>query len=318
MFAGVVCCELPFDALVDADAPRCFPTLWRAAAPRAHGKAHDPSVGMWASPVFLVVLAVLLGLIPMTLAGPLVSAVSAAVIGEAAPPLELALWHGVNPALGMSLGAVAVGTLMVWQHAGLLRAYESLRHLDARTLFDRGLGLADRRVRKLIVASHAPSLQRMLLATFAVVVALVIEGAVTGGGSLTGMRAGQPASAVAVIAWGLLIAATLAVVVAQRQRFLVLVYVSVIGLVIALAFVHLSAPDLALTQISVEVVTILLLLLALNLLPKTPVQLSGNGRRLRDAALGIGGGLGVGGAAWAMLTRDANDPISRYHIANSY
>ncbi len=34
MFAGVVCCEVPFDAVVDADAPRCFPALWRAAAER--------------------------------------------------------------------------------------------------------------------------------------------------------------------------------------------------------------------------------------------------------------------------------------------
>ncbi|OYW48164.1 MAG: monovalent cation/H+ antiporter subunit A [Novosphingobium sp. 28-62-57] len=285
---------------------------------QVHAKAHDPGAGMWASPAFLVVLAVLLGLIPMALAGPLVSAAAGAVLGEVAPPLGLALWHGINPALGMSVAAVVAGTLLLWQHAPLLRAYQSVRHLDAKVLFERVMAFADKRVRKLIVALHRPSLQRMLLAAFAVVVALFIEGAMDGGGSLTGPRVGQPASVVAVIAWGLLIAATIAVVLAQRQRFLVLVYVSVIGLVIALAFVHLSAPDLALTQISVEVVTILLLLLALNLLPKTPPQLSSKGRRLRDGMLALAGGLGVGGAAWAMLTRNANDPISAYHIANSY
>ena len=286
--------------------------------PQAHRKAHDPGAGMWASPAFLVVLAVLLGLVPMMLAGRLVSAVAGAIIGEAPPTLGLALWHGINPALGMSMAAVAIGTLMLWQHAGLLRAYESVRHPDAKFLFERMMALADKRIRKLIVASHTPSLQRMLLATFAVIVMLIIDGALTGGGSLTGPRAGLPASPVAVIAWGLLIAATLAVVQAQRQRFLVLIYISVIGLVIALAFVHLSAPDLALTQISVEVVTILLLLLALNLLPKTPVPLSSNPRRIRDFVLAIMGGLGVGGAAWAMLTRNPDNPISGYHIANSY
>ena len=37
---------------------------------------------------------------------------------------------------------------------------------------------------------------------------------------------------------------------------------------ISLAFAYLSAPDLALTQLSVEVVTIILLLLALNFLPR--------------------------------------------------
>jgi len=283
-----------------------------------HARAHDPGAGMWASPAFLVVLAVLLGLVPMALAGPLVASVAGAVIGDAAPPLGLALWHGVNLALAMSMAAVAIGALLLWRHAGLLRAYESVRHLDAKAMFDRAMAFADAQVRTLIVATHTPSLQRMLLMTFAVVVASVIEGAVAGGGSLTGTRPGQPASVVAIIAWALLIAATIAVLRAQRQRFVVLIYISVIGLVITLAFVHFSAPDLALTQISVEVVTILLLLLALNLLPKTPPLLSSQPRRIRDAVLAIGGGLGVGGAAWAMLTRNPNDPISSYHLANSY
>src|SRR3546814_12961881 len=116
----------------------------------------------------------------------------------------------------------------------------------------------------------------------------------------------------------LLIGATLAVVRAQRERYLTLIFISVIGLVISLGFVHLSAPDLALTQISVEVVTILLLLLALNLLPKKPPRLGSNALRLRDAALGAAGGLGTGLAAWAVVTRAPNDPISSYHWAARY
>ncbi|MCG6116459.1 MAG: DUF4040 domain-containing protein, partial [Mesorhizobium sp.] len=238
--------------------------------PVPHARAHDPGAGMWASPAFLVILAVLLGLVPMALAGPLVASVAGAVTGAPVGYLGLSLWHGVNLALGMSLTAVAIGVLLLWRHAGILRRYEAVRHLDAKVMFDRAMGFADRQVRRLIVATHTPSLQMMLFANFAVIVVLITEGALTGGGSLTGTRAGQPASAVAIIAWGLLIAATIAVVLAQRQRFLVLIYISVIGLIITLAFVHFSAPDLALTQISVEVVTILLLLLALNLLPKTP------------------------------------------------
>lgn len=290
----------------------------RPRDPEPHARAHDPAIGMWASPALLVAIAVLLGLIPMLIAGPLVSAVAGAVIGEAAPPLGLSLWHGVNTALMMSIGAVFVGALLLWRHAGLLRGYEAVRHADAKSLFERGMAGADAIVRKAIVATHTPSLQRMIFATFAVVVLAVVEGANVGGGSFTGPREGLPASPVAILAWLLLIAATGAVLHAERHRFRVLIYISVIGLIIALGFVHFSAPDLALTQISVEVVTILLLLLALNLLPKAPPILSSRPRRMRDAALAITGGLGVGGAAWAMLTRNPNDPISSYHLANSY
>ena len=168
------------------------------------------------------------------------------------------------------------------------------------------------------LAIHAGSLQRYLFALFAVAVALGIDGALTSGGVPAGTRATLPASPVAIVAWFALIAATLTVVVMQKQRFLALVFISVIGLVLALAFLHLSAPDLALTQIAVEVVTILLMLLALHLLPKTPPSLSGVSRRVRDAALAIVAGTGVGWAAWAVMTRAVRDPISSFHWRNSY
>ena len=280
-------------------------------------RAHDPGAGMWAAPAVLTALAVLLGLIPVTLAAPLVGAVTAAVIGAPTPAFDLALWHGVNLALLMSTLAVVGGAVLLWRHAGLLAQWERARLPDARRMFMRSLGFADRWTRKALNATHTPSLQNMLLASFAVVVALVIEGAVSGGGGLTGARPTLPSSAPAVIAWALLIAATAAVINDARNRFRVLIYVSVIGLVVSLAFAQLSAPDLALTQISVEVVTVLLLLLALNLLPKSPPPLSSPSRKWRDGALAVTGGVLVGGIAWALLTRESGPSIAAYHLANA-
>jgi multicomponent K+:H+ antiporter subunit A len=285
--------------------------------PEPHARAHDPGVGMWAAPAVLTVLAAALGLVPMALAAPLVGAATGAVTGAAPPLVELALWHGVNLALILSLIAVAGGALLLWQHKPLLAAWERARLPDAKRMFEATIAFADTWVRKAMVATHTPSLQNMLLASFAVIVLLVIDGVQTGGGVLTGERPGLPASIPAIIAWALLIAATAAVVQDARNRLRVLIYVSVIGLVVSLAFVQFSAPDLALTQISVEVVTILLLLLALHLLPKSPPQLSRPARLWRDGALAVAGGVLVGGIAWAMLTRDPGPSIAAYHLANS-
>jgi multicomponent K+:H+ antiporter subunit A len=55
----------------------------------------------------------------------------------------------------------------------------------------------------------------------------------------------------------------------HHHRFRALVLIGIIGLSISAGFAYLSAPDLALTQISVETVTIMLLLLALHFMPKT-------------------------------------------------
>jgi multicomponent K+:H+ antiporter subunit A len=272
---------------------------------------------MWAAPALLMVLAVLLGLMPMTLAGPLVGAVTGAVTGGAPPELDLALWHGVNPALILGTIAIVGGALLLWRHPSLLALWERTALPDAKRMFEATLAFVDKWVRKAIVATHTPSLQNMLLASFAVIILLIIEGALTGGGVLTGARPGLVAPAPAIIVWALLIAATAAVVHDSRHRFRALIFVSVIGLVVSLAFAVLSAPDLALTQISVEVVTVLLLLLALNLLPKAPPLLSSAPRKWRDAALAVTGGTLVGGIAWAMLTRDPGPSIAAYHLANA-
>ena len=287
----------------------------REAEPFA--RAHDPGAGMWASPALLTTLAVLLGLIPMQLAAPLVGAAAAAITGGTVPEFDLALWHGVNLALILSLVAVAGGAVLLWQHKRLLAAWERTPLPDAKLLFDRAMRGADKWVRKAIVAAHTPSLQTMLLASFTVTILLVIDGALTGGGVLTGARPGLTASAPGIIAWALLIAATGAVVRESHNRLRALIVISVIGLVISLAFVQFSAPDLALTQISVEVVTVLLLLLALNLLPKHPPNLSSAPRKWRDGALAITGGVLIGGIAWAMLTRDPGPSIAAYHLANA-
>ena len=277
-------------------------------------RAHDPSPMIWAAPALLTAL---LGLAPMWLAAPLVSAVTGAVTGSAPPQVELGLWHGVNLALILSVIAVAGGAVLLWRHAGLLALWERAALPDAKRMFESTLRPADARVRKALVATHTPSLQRMLLASFAVTILLVIEGALTGGGVLTGTRPALPANVPAIAAWVLLIAATGATVLQSRRRLRALIYVSVIGLVVSLAFAVLSAPDLALTQIAVEAVTVLLMLLALNLLPKKPPLISSRARKTRDAAIAIAGGVLVGGIAWAMLTRDPGPSIAAFHLANA-
>jgi len=88
---------------------------------------------------------------------------------------------------------------------------------------------------------------------------------------------------------------------------------------VSMTFVRFSAPDLALTQLTVEVVTVILLLLALNYLPKQSPVLSSTGKRLRDGAVALIAGGGIGALAFIILTRDLSLPtIADYHVANSY
>src|SRR3546814_16771968 len=91
------------------------------------------------------------------------------------------------------------------------------------------------------------------------------------GDHAAGQRPPTPVSFVPLVGWLLLMGACLAIVLVHRNRLLTLIVMGVVGLIVSVGFIYLSAPDLALTQISVEVVSVLLLLLALNFLPKEKI-----------------------------------------------
>jgi len=277
---------------------------------------HDPGIGLWLPSALLVVLTVLVGLFPQTLTKTLVAAAAGATTGGTAPLFKPMLWHGLTPALAMSVIAVAVGVIALRAHAPLQRLWDGLGLPDAKRLFEAGMAGAVSLARMLTEAVHNGSLQRQLALVFVTAVALGAWG-MTAAPLTAGTRPTLAAPPFAILMWLLLLAGVIAVCAVQAQRFLSLIYISIIGLVVSLAFVYLSAPDLALTQISVEVVTILLLLLALNLLPKAPPAISGAGVRVRDGAIGVIGGGAIGLAAYAVMTRAPNDPISAFHWANS-
>jgi multicomponent K+:H+ antiporter subunit A len=132
----------------------------------------------------------------------------------------------------------------------------------------------------------------------------------------TGNRVLLPADAVSITLWLLLLVTGAALVLGHHQRLRAVVLAGVVGLITALAFVALSAPDLALTQLSVEVVSTVLLLMGLALLPPTTPRESSALRRWRDGVLACAGGAGMAALTWLMLTR-GHDAISWYFLENS-
>jgi len=281
---------------------------------------HDPGFGLWVAPGLLVLLVVLNGLFPNTIVGPLLATVAQSVIGAGTdmPYYSLKLWHGVNAALISSIVAVAVGWLLLAGHGPLARAWDATPRPEAKVIFE-GLVEACARLASWATNRVHDGVMTRYLAIFTLAVVGFGTWAFLGGTHSTGTRAAMAIGVIPVIGWVLLVAASALLVAIHRQRFLSLVVISVVGLVVVLSFVWFSAPDLALTQLTVEVVTVILLLLALNFLPKaTPIE-STPARRWRDGLIAAMAGLGTTGLTWAILSRDmALTPISAYHLENSY
>ncbi len=273
-------------------------------APRGAVDGQDPSIGLWTAPAVLVVLVVAIGIAPMALTGWLVNAASSAVVGQGVTT-KIVHWHGLDsPALWMSVFAILGGLLIMDQYLALRRLWDHVPHRDAKRDFDR------------ILAMFA-ALGRGDMALVPAIVLAIVTLVGLSAYVLGPMPALRPMTAPNIPALGLfavLISGLIAAVVLQHQRLIALIFVGVIGLMIAVAFAYFSAPDLAMTQITVEVVTVILMLSALTYLPQTTPR----ALRLGHAAVAVAAGLGVGLLAFVMLLRPpALDAISAFHLAQS-
>lgn len=284
------------------------------AYPEEH--PHEPRFGMQLPVGLLVVVCVAVGLAPQLTSGALVETAAGAALAGPAPEVHLALWHGVNLPLALSVLGVAGGAL-VWAGRRRLFALHDgpLPLPEAKRIFDGAVAVLERASERVTGRLQNGSLQSYLAVLVAVALALAAVPAATGAWSAD-PAAMLPLDAVSVAASVMLATGAVATVVLHRKRILAVVALSVVGLLVALAFVHFSAPDLALTQLSVEVVTIVLLLLALYYLPPVSPVDDPPSRRLRHGLLAGAAGAGMAAVTWFLLTQPF-ETISDFHLARS-
>jgi multicomponent K+:H+ antiporter subunit A len=280
---------------------------------------HDPPIWMLVPIGTLAALCLLVGILPAMTVGPLLAVTAAPVVGGTLPYYSLAIWHGLNLPLLMSVLALFAGVVLYFMLQRLFRLHD-LVHLPrgGREVFDATVAAAVRGSRALIGLLVNGSVQRsVLLITLAAL-----------GLGLWPLLAPQPGAAPLTVAatsagpvawtlWLLTLCALAALVVRHRERLEALVYLGVVGLAVSLTFGALSAPDLLLTQLLVEVASILLLLLALNFLPRRSSRTDAPARRWRDAGLALSAGVGISTLVYAVLSRPRPDSLAPWFLDNA-
>ena len=276
---------------------------------------HEAPPYMIVPMAILVILCVLVGTLPNFTVAPFLDAASLAVIGTEMPSYQIAIWHGFNLPLVMSFIALAGGLLLYHQRKGFFAFYERQYRRDEKIVFEARVQRSVRLAQSITKRLENGSLQRYLV--------LFVGMAVLAAGielwplnSFSGSLAMTPLDGVSVLATLVLIVGALGTVIVHHNRFAALLLLSVVGLIVALIFVRFSAPDLALTQLSVEVVTIVLMMLALYFLPQVSPSESSRWRISRDILLAGAAGIGMGLLTWAVLTRPY-ETIADYYLANS-
>ena len=274
----------------------------------------------WPSPPFgFLVSPVLLAFGTLVL-GPLASAVTVVLYGYAddakAPgydgsPLDpgyLALWHGLAPALFLSLGAVLLGLALfpLTRRLGWDRRPRLLPFTAQDAYY-----FVMRSVDRLSVVTTSLT-QRGSLPVYVGTIFVVVIAAET-----TALIAGGPANAqlsawhtpVQLVVAPIMIFAGLLAIRAQK-RYTGVVLVSVTGLGMVVLFGTSGAPDLALTQILVETVTLVTFALVLRRLPARMGEHNASVGRVPRAILGIAAGVMMALVAIVATGSRVAEPIS--------
>ncbi|KAB0570033.1 monovalent cation/H+ antiporter subunit A [Pseudomonas palleroniana] len=291
---------------------------------------HEPPRWMRAPVELLVFTCLLVGIFPAQVVGSILAAAALPVVGGVLPQYSLAIWHGWNAPMIMSLVAMSGGVVLYLLLRKQLKrgrfAYPPIiSYFNGKRMFERSLVVMMRGVRKIEKRISTKRLQTQL---FLLVLVAVIGGMIPmlNSGLSWGDRPKIPGSIVFVTLWLLAIACALgAAWQAKYHRLAALTMVSVCGMVTCVTFVWFSAPDLALTQLAVEVVTTVLILLGLRWLPRRIEEVSplpsslrkARIRRVRDLLLSsvVGGGMAL--LSYAMLTRQTPNDISSFYLSRA-
>ena len=278
---------------------------------------HEPPRFMKIPVDLLVVICLAVGIVPMYTVAPVLAVAVAGTLQTAPPDYSLAIWHGFNLPLMMSFVALAAGILVYLVRKRLFAWHESsMAHWDARVIFNAVIGGLDKFATGVTRSFDKGSLQNASAWVIGTGLVAGLIGFMSVSAPLLGDRVLLPVDAVSLLAAAILIVASLMTAVFHRQRLVALVMLGVVGLVVSLMFVKFSAPDLALTQLSVEVVTIVLLLLALYFLPQTTPKEGCRLRVNRDVFISVLSGIGVMALTMAVLTRDFTS-ISDFFLLNA-
>ena len=264
----------------------------------------DPPLGFLGAPVVLAALTLVAGF-----AAPWLDTVLsgyADTVGESAHPYHLALWHGLEPALFLSIGSIALGALVFWivQRTGWHRRLLPFTASDVYNSTLRGIARVSVWTTTLTQRGSLPVYVGTIFVVF-----VAAEGTALLASPQWRIQLEAWQTPMQVVVAPIMILAAF-VAVRARKRYTGVVLVSVTGLGMVLLFATSGAPDLALTQILVETVTLVAFALVLRRIPARLGEHNASVWPIARAVLAVAVGATMAMVALVATGARVADPIS--------
>jgi multicomponent Na+:H+ antiporter subunit A len=272
----------------------------------AHEGAHEAAWALWLPPLALAVSGVLAGIVPFVLDVPL--SLAAGAILNSPRDISLTVWHGLSPTVMLSLLTLA-GVAVAYMMRDAIRC-RTWRPAHGTEQLYIGIVSSLNAISRVI----APPLHSASLRSYVMVI--VVTASVVGGAALVtspGFGASAPRLSVRLHECLIVVVIIMGAIGAARARSTMAAVLSlgVVGYGVATTFLVFGAPDLAMTQFSVETLTVLIYVLVFRRF-RDLGALSPRLVRYRDAAIAVGSGTLIAGLVLSVSTTETAARLREY------
>ncbi|TCK83430.1 putative monovalent cation/H+ antiporter subunit A [Albibacterium bauzanense] len=286
--------------------------------PAKFSEVHLPSGFMWLPPLFLGLGGLLFGLFPSLLDSSLIQPVIHAM-GANDTVVSLKLWHGFNTVLMLSALTIVCGIILYLILKPSLKRLNAIGKLDSfspQTIFmslAKGTKFIALRYTKFM---HNGFLRSYLTKIIFFLVCLIGYYLIRNVDIQLYTDKHTAISMYEAIVFSIMIVAIFTIVFSP-SRFVAIISLSVMGYCMCLFFVYYGAPDLAMTQFTIDTLTTVLFVLVLLKLPPY-LRIKDKAAQVRDGFLAGAFGILISVIALQVLNEPTNKNISRFYADNAY
>lgn len=280
--------------------------------------AHKPYASLWVPPLVLALLGLTAGIVP-GIFGDYFSLQTANSIYGSDTEMHLAIWHGVNTVLILSLSTLAAGTIIYFVNKPSIKKLATVERLNVfapQQFFDAlGRGLLK------MSQGYTSVVHNGYLRSYHLKVILFAEGLLAYklwlSGPITIDWANLTPLSIYEVAVMIILIGAMCMVLFTPFLLTAVVSMTIVGYCICLIFVFYSAPDLAMTQFTIDTLTTVLFVLVLYKLPPF-LRLESSTRRYRDIAVALGFGVILSMITLKVINEPIEKTISQFYGENAY
>lgn len=277
---------------------------------------HHPSFLMWLPPLLLGVLSIALGCFPGIM-NEIVQRVLLSMQQEG--ELALKIWHGFNTILIISLATIALGIVLflLWKPSvGKMNIVARLEHISPESIAKATARIFTDIAARYTLFMHNNYLRsylRKIMLFFVCLIGYYLIKNVHLQINLDNLTA---IKIYEVVVFLIMVVAIITVIISP-SRLVAIIGTGVVGYCICLIFVFFGAPDLAMTQFTIDTLTTVLFVLVLLRLPSFLNTKDGLART-RDGILAGFVGLIISVIALQVLNEPTDKTVSMFYADNAY